>query len=431
MFKSSFLTVIVKSMSTLAGFFFVLMVTRMLDSEQAAQFFLLHSFVLVFASISLMGFDSYLIANLPTFFEQGDLSRAYRLRNLAVKNTVLAGVFLTSGLILGALFVTDNESRFTSVVTLVCVIPIGAVIVLSEALRGFGRFLLPTLAVGVAVPLVTLLLSSILSQWLTYQFDVVAVSFFLSCIVVLVYVSYVSVRFSRVYRSIDLVRVEVQPDYKRLVNFFLVNGLQQTMVFLPVIIIGSVGSSDDLLYYYAALRISLVVSFVLISVNLLIAPMLSKAFNSNDLYRLKTLCCYTATVGAYSSFGIGILIIFFGEFVLQFFSQAHVAAYPHLLVLTLAQIVGASLGAVVMVLLMSGNEIIVRNINLSALACLLIVTPISVTYWGAWGAVLGNILIVLLINITAWFYVYKKLGFFIRPMYRLNHFRDFIAFLRA
>ena len=166
----------------------------------------------------------------------------------------------------------------------------------------------------------------------------------------------------------------------------------------------------------SALRLSLVISFILPAVNLICAPKFSKLHYRSNKRELLDLVRYSTLLMILFSLPIVVVMFYFSNFFMSFFGGDFADAGNILRILIIGQFLNVCVGSVGYLLNMSGHEKIMRNITVLVNIPVFLVTIKLTILFGVMGAAIGITLGLSLQNIIALIYVRKCLGFYTFPV---------------
>ncbi|WP_415182080.1 oligosaccharide flippase family protein [Phaeovulum sp.] len=169
----------------------------------------------------------------------------------------------------------------------------------------------------------------------------------------------------------------------------------------PVFLLGFWGSGDQAGIFGAATRVALLVSFLLVSVNTILAPKLSELFVRDEVATLRRLanrmtlglCILTSPLFA--------LLIFQGSAVMRLFGPEFAQGGAVLAILAVGQAVTVASGAAGQILMMTGNERIMGDLSLGACAVLLGLSWLLIPAYGMVGAAIANAVCMAVVNLGA------------------------------
>ncbi|MFV8826395.1 flippase [Alkalihalobacterium sp. APHAB7] len=194
------------------------------------------------------------------------------------------------------------------------------------------------------------------------------------------------------------------------IPLLFISGMQVLMENMDVIMLGSLINTTDAGIYSSAQRISTLVTFGLIAVNMMVAPMISELYYSGRIKDLQRI----VTLASWGIFGvtslISIVLVILGKWLLSFFGEVFTIAYLPLLILLVGNIINALCGSVGSILNMTGNQSISAKIVTSALIINFLLNLLLIPKWGISGAALATTVTVIYWNIFMTLVVIRKLS---------------------
>ncbi|HDU8578372.1 TPA: oligosaccharide flippase family protein [Vibrio diabolicus] len=179
-----------------------------------------------------------------------------------------------------------------------------------------------------------------------------------------------------------------------------------------LVIAGFFISTAELGLLAAAQRTSLLIGFVLITINFVVAPMFASLYKERQMRKLQNLSRLACRANVGLAIVPVIICTLFPEFVMQLFGGEFLAAAPLLVVLSLGQLVNVATGSVGFLLLMSGHERTMKYITISSgmVSICLLVTLCQM--FGVIGAAWAMAIGMAIQNLAALYFVKRYLGFF-------------------
>jgi len=175
--------------------------------------------------------------------------------------------------------------------------------------------------------------------------------------------------------------------------------------------LGVWGTPADIGLFAIAQRISMLVIFLLMAVNVAIAPKFASLYREQKWEDLERLAKMSSRLILIAATPLLVLILLFPELILQIFGDEFVGAKPYLQILVVGQFVNAATGSVGFLLSMSGNEKYLRNTSILSGLAIVILCLILVPSYGAHGAAIATTFSVAFQNLLAVYFVRQKLGF--------------------
>lgn len=208
---------------------------------------------------------------------------------------------------------------------------------------------------------------------------------------------------------------QADPSLKRYLSIsfsFLVTGLSGlAQNVLVILIAGYFLTQTDLGLLRMADRLAIMISFPLIVINSIYPPLFSKLHSSMQTDALHAAIRDSARACFFLSTPVFLLVLIFGEELLNVFGEEFVSAYPFLIAVSFGQWINAITGSVGFVLSMTGHEKILRNIAIFITIFTLINFTLASHYFGVIGAAVALGLSLALQNLMALYFVKNKLGF--------------------
>jgi len=177
------------------------------------------------------------------------------------------------------------------------------------------------------------------------------------------------------------------------------------------IIIGVYLVAEQVAYFSVAQRIVLLTSFILMVVNLVVAPKFADFKAKNDIDGIRKTALFSVRLLVLSAMPIALFMLLLPEFLMGLFGEQFKQGALILQVLVLGQAINVITGSVGFLLMMSGNERDMRFVTIISGCGVLISVPIFTQLFGAIGAASATAFFISLQNLLAVYFVRKRLGF--------------------
>lgn len=176
-------------------------------------------------------------------------------------------------------------------------------------------------------------------------------------------------------------------------------------------IAGAYVSSELVAQLAVAQRTAMLASFVLIAVNLVVAPRFAALHRQGDMAGLESLAIMSVKlIGVLALPVIGVMLIF-PSWLMGLFGEGFAGGSLLLQILAVGQFINAITGSVGYLLMMSGHERDMRNVTLISGSTALGLTWLLTIAFGATGNAVGTAIAVATQNLLAVYFVKKRLGF--------------------
>lgn len=165
--------------------------------------------------------------------------------------------------------------------------------------------------------------------------------------------------------------------------------------------------------FFAADRLAKLLSIVLIAINQVLGPQLSRHYHAGEIDRVRKL----VTLGSLAAGAIallGMLVFWFlGTYALRLFGPGYDSAWGALMLLTVGQVINTFAGPNTMLMNMAGLERLNTIVMGIAGAAGLVILSLTAYLWGQIGAAAGAAAVMIFWNIIIVFICDRRLG--IRP----------------
>jgi len=190
-----------------------------------------------------------------------------------------------------------------------------------------------------------------------------------------------------------------------------IGGMQLINKNASIVILGFFLPPEQIGIYRVAIQISVLASFGLQAINMVVAPRFASLYARGETGRLQHLV--TSSARAILAFNLLVTAgsALLGRWVLGvFFGPEFVAAYVPLMILLIGQFVNSASGSVGFLLNMTGHEReTARGIFVSAVLNVLL-NVLLVPFWGTIGAAVATAAAMVVWNVLLWWAVRKRLG---------------------
>jgi O-antigen/teichoic acid export membrane protein len=178
----------------------------------------------------------------------------------------------------------------------------------------------------------------------------------------------------------------------------------------PLLLLGAIKGAKAAGIYAVAARVSDLIPFVLVSVNVPLAPTAAKLWAERDVRQLQPLVTKSVRAVLALSLPVGVGLMVFGGRLLSLFGWEFTGGHVALVILSVGQIVNVGAGPVGVLLLMAGHE---RDVAAATGACAVlnvVMNAVMIPPLGAAGAALAVASSLALWNILLAVRVRQRLG---------------------
>jgi len=403
-----------KAATAFIAFFMTAAVTRTLGAEESGLFLLAIS-ILAFLSVFFrLGLDNVVLrlisAGQGSPKSIGAMSTGL-ITSLAIGLLATLLVFLNADVIANAVF---SKPEFAPVLSImIWVLPLMLVfMLLSFGFQAFYRVVAATWFQNLGLYSLFLLLfilvyafsdSAILNLGNVSLFYLCAAAF--SCLLALV------LWHRQIKGNWGTINIKDKPLWSSASNLWAASTMSLAVQWSGVLIAAVFVSSADIAYLSAAQRTAMLTSFVLMVVNMVVAPRYARLWQENKISEIQRLAKWSTRGMVMLAAPIVAAMIFLPELIMGLFGDEFKVAGNLLAIMAIGQFINVATGSVGYLLNMSGHERDFRRVTFFSGPLTVILSFILIDQYGVLGAAIATAVGLSLQNILALFMVRKRLGF--------------------
>lgn len=411
--RGTLLAFVLKVIGAGLAFAFNVAVARLLGAEGAGLYFLALSVTTIGSVIGRVGLDNALLRFVATRATHEDWAGVKGVYALGMRMAVVASgaitliVFFAAPWMATVLFKKPELAEPLRWMSF-SILPFAILNLQAESLKGLKRIRDAMLVQGVGVSLVSLLLIYPLSQIAGLSGVVWAYTAATILVVLLgawVWHSSLVVHGSQ-HASFPFKML--WESCKPLLMMSVMN--RAILAWAPLFLLGVWASSAEVGIFGAALRVAMLVSFMLLTINNVLAQKIAELFTKGDMKSLEATARHSALLVTLMASPLFLVLFLGGDWVLGMFGHEFEQGARALQILAMAQLINAVTGSVGFVLTMSGKESEAwKSVHYSA--WLLVVASLwLIPIYGMVGAALAILLGELCKNSMLVYYCRRKLG---------------------
>jgi O-antigen/teichoic acid export membrane protein len=402
-----------KFSSAFVAFFLTLMVTRILGAEQAGLFLLGFSLLAFLSIFFRLGLDNVVLrligANGLSKLSQSKLNRG------------LTWVFITASLFtVGVVVFSDfislylfNNIDFSPILSWIILALPSMVLfmLLSLAFQGQRRVVSATMFQNLGVSSLFVIITTVF----LYQFDVLisaidsakmyAVSALIICI------SAISLWFFQPGVRFTFESIKDNELLKASSNLWVSSIMSLAVIWSGVLVSSAFVTPSELAYLSAAQRTAMLISFILVVVNMVLAPLYARLWSEGNIGEMARLARLSTRTMILMGLPIIIIILLFPKLIMSLFGVGFEKGSGLLIIMAVGQFINVSTGSVNYLLNMTGHEKDFRKVTMFAGPLTLFLSYVLVLKFGIIGAAISTAIGLSLQNLLALHMVKKRLGF--------------------
>ncbi|GGK77290.1 oligosaccharide flippase family protein [Amphritea balenae] len=398
-----------RALAAIAALITSLVIGRQLGAEGAGLYFLAFSIVSFVSAFSRLGLDNTIVrfcgAALP--------ERNWGIIRTTVYKAILISSLVSFSLAIVLYYSADllaeslfQKSELGAVLKLISpgIVGLSVLTLISMALQGTRRIpasiLIQTIVVNLVLA-IGLYIYSVSSP------ESAALAYSITTVLTVIFGCYLF--FSNLERGSQV--VSWQALFKSCMPLWIVVIMQQTVQWSGQFIAGSFVSTEEVAQLAVAQRTALLVSFVLMAVNMVVAPRYAAMFKQAKMAELEDMAITSTRIMIFLSIPVVTIMVVIPDYIMGLFGEGFSGGASLLQILAVSQFVNVMTGSVAYLLTMSGHEKELRNTALIsgpvAIVLGLVLTPI----YGVTGAAIATAIAISTQNIMAMWLVNKRLGF--------------------
>jgi len=410
--KGASVAFLLKVLSAAFAFLFNVIIARKLGADGSGVFFLAFTIVTVASTLGRFGLDNTLLRFVASHASTGEwssVSGAVR-KGIALATAISAVftalIYLSAPLIAEKVFAKPELAEALSLMAL-SIIPVTLFTLYAEMIKGLKRVrdavFIQGLAVwGLSMAGVVLLagrfgINGAVAAYIGAASITALAGFFIWRVA-----TPQGCRVAGVFRTAVLL--------KSCVPLFWGSLFGLAVNWAGVILLGSFGTSEDVGIFSSASRTSMLISFILIAVNSIAAPKFAELYHNGDMHSLNSLAQGAARILTLLATPVLIGVFLFSSQIMGIFGDEFKTGWLVLIILSTGQFVNVVTGSVGYLLMMSGNEGLLRNSVAFSAVLTIVLGFLLIPPYGIIGAAVSTSLSIASQNILACRFVYKSIG---------------------
>jgi len=395
-------------LGAVAQFSFIVVLARIFGAEGMGMYVLALSVTVVAAAVSRWGLDQAALKHIAVAAEAQEWGRVRKIflsafvLVLSASSIVTLLLFPASGWIVGTFF-SQPEMTNTLQIMLLSIIPFSLLNLIAECMRALKNIAAHTLVQVVLIPLFSMA-TLLLLQHTDVDISAAAYAYLASCITVAVFALLYWRRIVKDGSDSDMSVMDAGRQLLQTANPMALTAIIGiAMSFSETVLLGVFRSASEVGVYAAALRLALLVNFVLVAFNSILAPKFATMFHQKNIDEIEKLVAKSIMLMLVLTLPVFTVCIFMPEYILQLFGAEFAIGSIALIILALGQLVNVMTGPVGILLLMTGHERRMRKNSIISAGLGLLAGLLFIPYFGVNGAALSAVVgILVLQGLSVW-----------------------------
>jgi O-antigen/teichoic acid export membrane protein len=414
--KGTVLAFFFKVLGAGLSFIFNIGIARLFGAEGSGIYFMALSITSICSVVGRVGLDNTLlkfIAAFATHTDWGQVRAVYALSmkvSIAVSSAITTLVFLLAPWIAEYVFGKPELAEPLRWMSL-SIMPFAILNLQAESMKGLKRIKDAMYIQGIALPLVTLISIYPISKY--SDITGLSIAYSICTMIVALFGALLWRRATAHHTSVG-VSFQLSELWASAKPLFITSVMNRgLMPWAPILLLGIWVGNEQVGIFSAATRVSLLISFMLLTINNVVAPKFAELYAKRDMVALgqtarRSSALLTALVSP-----LFIFLFIARDYVMTAFGTEFAQGGDLLAILLIGQFINIYCGSVGFLLMMSGNERTYRDITITAalfqLTLIILLTP----QYGAIGVAVATASSIILMNLTSVYATKKKLGIMI------------------
>ncbi len=399
--------------SIFLGFLLNYYLVKTIDLKDYGSYVYIFNLLALLVNICILGVDTLLVKKVPVYDTAKRYSELKGIIYFSIAFSIFGSIVIAgiSTKLIG--LVSNIEKEISTNWFLICFLSliILSLLLLTQAiLQGLRKLTLSQIGEKIFKPL---LLLTIIAIYILLKERITLAKLIWLNIIVLGVTLVIAVIFLKGAIAFDLRKIKPKYDFINWTNstmsFFFMSVLYILNSRVDIFLLGLFRGNDEVGIYNIVLKISEVLSLVLVIINYVLAPFITKLFENGELIKLQQLITRSAQAILLFSLPLLIIIILFSKNILVFFGVDFLNGQEALFILCVGQLFNILCGSVGLLLLMTGNQ----KYSITSLivgVCVNIVLNIVLTpMYGMVGTAIATAASLSIWNCITYFFVRKKL----------------------
>lgn len=390
-------------------------VTKTLGIQESGLFFLANSMLMILSTFGCLGMRDSFVRLISGFSSDGDYAASGGIFKLGIIASFLVCLitslilYFFSEILAEKIFKNPSTSSLIEIISCI-LIPFTILQLIGSAFQGRQQFLRSLFFKNISVNLI-FFIAMVIAFYMSYEIDAV------KSLKIFLYAALVTFSLGLTLWLKQNYSLEKQ-------NFIVVSELKASAVplwissmmvicieWFGILFSGAYFPPEEVALLAISQRLALSISFLLVIVNFVVAPMFASSYKSGNLSALRSTSLACSRVLVFCAIPIVFVFFIYADQILSLFGDEYKSAKHLLRILVIGQFVNLCCGSVANLLSMTGKEKYVRNAILTTGLLCIGTTIILVPVYGVIGAAIATCISVVIQNFIMIYYVKKHLGF--------------------
>lgn len=408
---NSILAIVFRVIGACSSLLLTYTVTQYFEISDAGRIFFSIAVVTVLGILSSAGFGVALLRYVSFYYAEKDWGKIKAAVLLASKKIlVISLIILLFFLITADILFLDNNKTEELLKIMIFSIPLLAFIqMIFPVFQAFKRPLISVSLINISIPLIFCLTLFSLSFFVTVSINHVGYIYIFAAFITFFWAIILLIfKAIHIHKSDESKNHEIIKSSRYLwVGLFMTSLVQWS----GQIIAGMNVEPSELAPLSVSQRISVLMSFILIGINLIASPRFAASYKQKNFEELRNVSLFCSRFMIAIAIPLFLLMFFLAEYFLGFFGRQYETSAFLLRILIFGQFINLITGSVGPILNMTGHERDMRNIVIISGSLALALGVALIPTFGVLGAAISTASSMAAQNLLAVYIVKKRLGF--------------------
>ena len=410
-----------------------IVLARFLGADGTGIFFLAFTIVTITATVGRVGMENTLVRFVASNIAAECPGKVLGVYQKAMLYSFSAAAIVSVLLYLLAPWMSETVFRKPELdqpltTMALAVVPLALLTLHAHALQGLKKIAASISVLSIYVPLLTCALAILFVP--TYGIDGAVGAYLLVTIVVMFLGRWLWQRSTLPFRmhTAEFNTSELLSSSMPLFGATLMN---MVITWSPILFLGVWESTENIGIYSAASRTAMLTSFVLIAVNNIAAPKFAALYEQGNMEALGSVARKSAKIMILLASPALLLFLLIPEFILSAFGEEFEKGAVVLMILAVGQFINVATGSVGYLLMMSGNEHLMRNNLIFCAIAAVLLNLWLIPRFGILGGAVGAACMLSMQNLISMMMVWKKLNITTLPWMDITQTKKKKSFINS
>ncbi len=398
----------------LLGYLFIYSLNNRYGTSFIGDFTLIQSIFIIISTICTLGLDTLSVKLVsPNSKNSKYLSILYnRILSYIIPLTIVISIILYYFSLNIALYFGSIDLSEPIKILSFSLLPLALININGESFRGSKNMLFYSIYNKASLLSLLFILLLFTTNSSMHSIDIYYYLFYVICLLALISTIHWKVIYIGSLNHINnkLAKLDLNCNLFYLSkNMLIISIVFILFQFIDILMLAYLSTSDQVGIFTILLKVSSLVSILLIGVNSISGPIISDLFSDNKLDELKKYVKAIVRISSLLSIPIIVFIIYFSDFILESFGLGLTQYKNGLIIMCIAQFINVVSGSVGLIMQMTGHAETFKNIIIIAVISNVILNIILIPIFQVFGAVYASSLSLIIWNVIGAIYIYRKI----------------------